>query len=299
MTDTPLKKDILGVLPAQSASDGAGVKINRSIGTWDLDHVDPFLLLDEFRSDNPDDYIAGFPMHPHRGIETVTYMLAGQVKHEDSLGNEGVIGPGDLQWMTAASGIVHAEMPEQRGGLLWGFQLWVNLPKSKKMDHPGYQNIEAQNIPVITRPDGTIIKVIAGEVDNVPGPVQGISVNPTYLDVDMPEKSTFEYSVPEANATMAYVFEGRALFGSSRERVGLEPVSELVVFADGATVRVVTQDTPVRFLLLSASPLHEQIARRGPFVMNTHDEIEKAFSDYRNGTFLEPSSSDTESNITQ
>jgi redox-sensitive bicupin YhaK (pirin superfamily) len=295
MTNAILPKGLLGILPAQSASDGAGVKINRSIGTWDLDHVDPFLLLDEFRSDNPDDYIAGFPMHPHRGIETVTYMLAGQVKHEDSLGNEGVIGPGDVQWMTAASGIVHSEMPEQRGGLLWGFQLWVNLPKSDKMAHPRYQNIASNEIPVISRPDGTIIKVISGKVDNVRGPIQGVSVDPIYLDVDLPENSSFEYLVPDNNATLAYVFEGQGLFGSSREKVGLKNFSELVAFADGNAVQVETKSTSVRFLLLSAKPLHEQIARRGPFVMNTHDEIEKAFADYRNGTFLE--TTDTENNL--
>jgi redox-sensitive bicupin YhaK (pirin superfamily) len=265
--------------------EGAGVKLRRSIGLRTLDYLDPFLLLDHFASDDPADYLAGFPWHPHRGIETVTYMLAGTVKHRDSIGNAGSIGAGDAQWMTAGGGIMHEEMPQPVNGRNAGFQLWVNLPAKDKMIAPRYQDIPAASIPEVVRPDGTKIRVIAGSADGARGPVGDIIADPTYLDVAMPAGVVFQQSVTRGHTAFAYLFEGSAGFGpeGSLQRA---PEPRLVVFENGDAVRVESGDRPARFLLISGKPLGEPIARYGPFVMTTQAEIQQALRDLREGTFV-------------
>jgi redox-sensitive bicupin YhaK (pirin superfamily) len=271
------------IVEPRSVLEGAGVRLKRSIAGPDLDYLDPFLLFDHFGSDNPDDYLAGFPMHPHRGIETVTYMLAGEVHHRDSLGNAGTIGKGDVQWMTAGGGIMHEEMPAAREGKMAGFQLWVNLPARLKMTPPRYQEIAAAQIPAVEREDGVKILVIAGAVDGIQGPVTEIAADPTYLDVTITPHGSFFQPVPRGHAAFAYVFEGQGLFESTGEAIS-HP--KLVVFGDGDHVQVRTEDRSVRFLLVSGNPLNEPIARYGPFVMNTVQEIQQALQDLRNGTFV-------------
>jgi len=252
-----------------------------------LDYVDPFLLLDHFGSNNPDDYILGFPMHPHRGIETVTYMLEGVVDHRDSLGNGGSIEAGDVQWMTSGRGIMHEEMPKPRDGKMAGFQLWVNLPAKLKMTTPRYQGIPSERIPEIRREDGVKLRVIAGTVDNVSGPVTEIAAQPTYLDVSLPAHASFSHPIERGHAAMAYVFEGEGTFGVTGEGDGKAcSHPRLVVFDDGDHVKVVTASQPMRFLLVSGKPLYEPIARYGPFVMNTREEIEQALRDLHDGTFV-------------
>lgn len=275
------------VLQPEATSDGAGVKLKRSIATRTLDYLDPFLLFDHFGSENSEDYIAGFPMHPHRGIETVTYMLAGAVKHRDSSGNSGIIRAGDVQWMTAGGGIMHEEMPQLEGGRLDGFQLWVNLPASLKMTKPRYQEIISQDIPSVERENGARIRVIAGTVGGVRGSVTEIAADPTYLDVSVPAGTSFTHPIPSGHTAFAYVFAGEGLFGVTDDDKG-EQVSapRLVVFADGDQVEIRASVNGVRFLLISGKPLNEPIARYGPFVMNTEEEIEEALLDLRRGTFV-------------
>ena len=273
------------VIP-QSVSDGAGVQLRRSIATPTLDNIDPFLLLDEFRSDNPDDYIAGFPMHPHRGIETVTYMIAGEVQHRDSIGNAGTIGPGDVQWMTAGKGILHEEMPKQQDGLLAGFQLWVNLPARDKMMKPRYQDVPSNTIPEVQRADGTRIRVITGTVDDITGPVTGIVAEPIYLDITLPPDTEFQQAVAKDHAAFAYVFEGEGRFGMSSTNPGKNCTAPmLVIFDDGDLVHVRTGISNVRFLLISGRPIGEPIARYGPFVMNTREEIMQTLQELQSGKF--------------
>ena len=277
------------VVEPQPTSDGAGVKLSRCIGGHGLDYCDPFLLLDHFGSDDPADYLAGFPMHPHRGIETVTYMLEGEVDHRDTLGNEGRIGAGDVQWMTSGGGIMHEEMPRPpaEGGRMGGFQLWVNMPADLKMSEPRYQDVSASDIPVVTRPDGTVIRVVAGSVDGVAGPVQELYADPFYADVTVPPGTTFDVPIHPDHASFAYAFEGSGRFGVTDEEPGTTlRAPELAVFGDGEVVRVVTDDSPVRFLLAAARPLDEPVARYGPFVMNTREEIEQALKDLHEGTFV-------------
>ena len=274
------------VIQPQATSDGAGVKLKRSIATSTLNYLDPFLLFDHFGSDNPNDYIAGFPMHPHRGIETVTYMLAGAVKHRDSNGNGGIIRAGDVQWMTAGGGIMHEEMPQLEGGRLNGFQLWVNLPARLKMSKPRYQGITAKDIPSVER-DDVQIRVIAGKVGEVEGAVKGIAADPTYLDVSSPADSLFIHPIPAGHTAFAYVFAGQGTFGITANEDGEAVMAtRLVVFGDGDEVRIRSSANGVRFLLISGKPLHEPIARYGPFVMNTEAEIEQALLDLRRGTFV-------------
>ena len=275
------------VVTPQLVTDGAGVRLRRSIASRILDYLDPFLLLDEFRSDDPSDYIAGFPMHPHRGIETVTYMLAGVVRHRDTLGNSGVIQAGDVQWMTAGGGIMHEEMPEQQDGFLFGFQLWVNLPARNKMMKPRYQDVPSARIPRIVRDDGVEIRVITGTVDGVRGPVTDIVVNPAYLDVSMPPHTAFAHPIERGHTVFAYVFDGEATFGTASQPAASTVDSPaLVILEDGDHIAARTTDRPARFLLASGEPLHEPIARYGPFVMNTRQEIEQALRDLRNETFV-------------
>ena len=259
------------------------MRLKRSIGTRTLDYLDPFLLLDHFASNNPADYEAGFPLHPHRGIETVTYMLIGGVDHRDSIGNSGSIGPGDVQWMTAGGGIMHEEMPQVRPEGIDGFQLWVNLPARLKMIRPRYQGVLASEIPEVEVEGGTRIRVITGTVDGVDGPVSGIAADPVYLDVSVPAHASFTRQLARGHTAFAYVFEGEAAFGGDDQQVSH---TRLVVLGDGDYVNVVTAESQVRFLLVSGKPLNEPIARYGPFVMNTRAEIEQALRDLRQGTFV-------------
>lgn len=252
-----------------------------------MDYLDPFLLLDNFGSDNPDEFMAGFPWHPHRGIETVTYMLAGKVNHRDSLGNAGTIGPGDVQWMTAGKGIVHEEMPQPLGNKMSGFQLWVNLPAKSKMMKPRYQEIPVNQIPVVEQANGVIIRVIAGSVLNTTGPVRNIIAEPTYLDVTLPPDISFQQSIPTGHNAFAYLFEGEGLFDFSGDRKdSLVVAPELAVFGAGNSIEVKTKEKHARFLLVAGQPLHEPMVRFGPFVMNTREEIIQAYRDYENGTFV-------------
>lgn len=275
-------RKIARIITPQAVVEGAGVRLKRSIATRTLDYLDPFLLLDHFQSTNPADYQAGFPLHPHRGIETVTYLLAGAVRHRDTLGNSGEIGAGDLQWMTAGRGIMHEEMPQVRSEGVAGFQLWVNLPGKLKMTAPRYQNISAHEIPVL-RAESATIRVIAGTVDGVIGPISGIAAEPTYLDVAVSPHASFVHAVPRGHTAFAYVFEGESGFGAEDHTVITSP--RLVVWADGDTLEVKTHETPVRFLLVSGQPLREPVARYGPFVMNTREEIERTLRELEQGTF--------------
>lgn len=280
-------RTVARVIQPEATSDGAGVKLKRSIASRALDYLDPFLLFDHFGSENSDDYIAGFPMHPHRGIETVTYMLAGAVKHRDSSGNAGVIRAGDVQWMTAGGGIMHEEMPQLEGGRLDGFQLWVNLPARLKMTKPRYQEIVSDQIPTIEEENGIQIRIIAGRVRDASGAVKEIAADPSYLDVSIPANTSFVHPIPAGHTAFAYVFGGAGIFGLTSEDDGQQiSAPRLVVFDDGDEVRIRASEKGVRFLLISGKPLHEPIARYGPFVMNTEEEIEQALLDLRRGTFV-------------
>ena len=285
MNNQPRK--VIQIVKPQTVIEGAGVRLKRSIATATLDHLDPFLLFDHFGTDNPDDYIKGFPMHPHRGIETVTYMINGHVNHKDSIGNSGSIGSGDIQWMTAGGGIMHEEMPQPAQGEMVGFQLWVNLPARLKMTKPRYQDISSNQIPEVTREDGVKIRVIAGEVDGVRGAISEIFADPAYLDVSIPAKGSFSHPVEKEHTAFAYVFEGRGFFGTDKN-AQQSSVSQpgLVVLGDGDYIQAGAANEPVRFLLISGKPLNEPIARYGPFVMNTQEEIQQALKDLKNGTFV-------------
>ncbi len=290
----PRPRRVERVIDPQPVIEGAGVRLRRSIATATLDYLDPFLLLDHFQSDDPDDYLAGFPWHPHRGIETVTYMLAGEVDHRDSIGNAGSIGAGDVQWMTAGGGIMHEEMPRPGAdGRMGGFQLWVNLPAELKLSRPRYQDLSAAQIPVVRRDDGTVIRVVAGEVDGVGGAVSEIYAEPEYLDVTLPAGAAFVQPVPAGHAAFAYAFEGEGRFGVGGDlgcRGDLDgellAAPRMAVFADGDEVHVEADATPVRFLLVSGKPLGEPIARYGPFVMNTREELTIALQDLQKDTFI-------------
>lgn len=277
-----LPRKIEKIIEPQPVIEGAGVRLKRSIGTRTLDYVDPFLLLDHFESRDPEDYRAGFPLHPHRGIETVTYLLSGVVHHKDTLGNSGTIGSGDVQWMTAGRGIMHEEMPQVRPEGIAGFQLWVNLPAKLKMTKPRYQEIRSDQIPQVQREGGAVIRVITGKVDGITGPVTEIAADPVYLDVFVPSHASFTQQINKGHAAFAYVFEGEARFA---ENGTVASPPRLVVWGDGDYVNVMTGENSVRFLLVSGKPLNEPIARHGPFVMNTREEIEQALQDLRQGTF--------------
>jgi len=282
-----LPRKIETIIEPEPVVEGAGVRLKRSIATRRLDYLDPFLLLDHFASSNPRDYEAGFPLHPHRGIETVTYVLRGEVHHKDTLGNSGSIGAGDVQWMTAGRGIMHEEMPQVRPEGIAGFQLWVNLPAKLKMTKPRYQDIRSGEIPEIKKENGARIRVITGAVDEVRGPVTGIAANPIYLDVFVPAHASLVQPIHRGHTAFAYVFEGEAKFaGDEKDDGTMISHPRLVVLGDGDYVKVVTGGTPVRFLLVSGKPLNEPIARYGPFVMNTQEEIEQTLQELRQGTFV-------------
>lgn len=275
-------RDVAGILPGEDTSDGAGVKLKRSLGGPRLQHFDPFLLLDEFRSDQAGDYIAGFPDHPHRGFETVTYMLAGRMRHRDNQGNSGLLQPGGAQWMTAGRGIVHSEMPEQEDGLMWGFQLWVNLPSKDKMVPPRYQDIDPADVPEVEAADGARVRVVAGTVEGVTGPVSDIAVQPTYLDVTLQPGQSFTHGLPESHNAFAYVYGGSLTIAGKRAVNG-----DMVLLGPGDTFAASHEGAEeTRFLLIAGQPIGEPVARYGPFVMNTRDEIIQAFQDYEAGRFV-------------
>jgi quercetin 2,3-dioxygenase len=271
-------------LPGMPASDGAGVKLTRVIGQPQLDRLDPFLLLDEFRSDTPGDYLAGFPDHPHRGFETVTYMLAGRMRHRDSAGNSGLLVPGSVQWMTAGRGLVHSEMPEQVDGLMWGFQLWVNLPAKDKMTPPRYQDIGPERIPEVALANGGLVRVIAGALGDVRGPVQAEATSPLYLDIAIPANGSFATAVPAGHHAFVYPFVGDAIVASPMRDTPLAR-GTLGVLGEGDGVTLRAGAEGARVLLVAGRPLNEPVARYGPFVMNTQDEIRQAFTDFQSGRF--------------
>ncbi len=275
-------KEVVATTPGVPATDGDGVRMTRVIGSQELNMLDPFLLLDAFESDQPQDYIGGFPSHPHRGFETVTYLLAGRMRHKDNAGNEGVIEPGGVQWMTAGKGIVHSEMPEQENGLLMGFQLWVNLPARAKMTEPAYQEFSPADTPLEIRDNGTEVRVIAGSTgEGTAGAVKNSFVHPTYLDVSLPAGQSFSQPVAEGDNSFLFVIDGELEAGEQGVALGRRMLG---ILGEGDSIRVKT-DTGARFLLVSAQPLNEPVARGGPFVMNTKEEIMQAFDDYKHNRF--------------
>jgi quercetin 2,3-dioxygenase len=283
-------RTLVHVIESVPTSDGAGVKLRRSLGSQRGLQVDPFLMLDEFYSDNPDDYMAGFPSHPHRGFETVTYMLDGRMRHEDHMGNRGDLGPGDVQWMTAAHGIIHSEMPQQSEGRMRGFQLWLNLPSTEKMKPASYRDIPAAAIPRVVLPHGGDMKVIAGtlELDGnlTRGPVNSgdarLSTDPLYLDVRLPAGENFSMPIAAGHNAFLYAYEGSAKIGAAGATKPL-PHRAAGVLSDGDSIRVEAGPQGAHFLLLAARPLREPVVQYGPFVMNTREEIEQALADYRDG----------------
>jgi redox-sensitive bicupin YhaK (pirin superfamily) len=293
-------RPIKSVTQSQPTLEGAGVRLRRAFGFGDSTEFDPFLLLDDFRNEHPEDYLAGFPWHPHRGIETITYVLSGTVQHGDSLGNQGSLGAGDVQWMTAGSGILHQEMPTgDERGRMHGFQLWANLPRALKMTAPRYQDIMARDIPEVTDDDGTRVRVVCGEFWGRKGPVEGIAAQPRYVDVWVPPGVRRTLPVESSRHAFAYVFEGA---GSFRDASAPQPVStewvvqpasldearnrSLVLFDSGDEITVRAGEEGIRFLLVSGRPLVEPVAWRGPIVMNTQDELRRAYAELRDGTFI-------------
>ncbi|KUG11629.1 pirin, n-terminal:pirin, c-terminal [hydrocarbon metagenome] len=280
----PQNREIATRFTSRETIEGAGVRLRRAFGFSELPLFDPFLMLDDFRAERPEDYLAGFPWHPHRGIETVTYMLAGRVEHGDSMGNAGSVDAGSVQWMTAGSGIIHQEMPKPINGAMGGFQLWVNLPSRNKMMDPRYQEIPADGIPVVRAGNDVTVKVISGSFGGVTGPVRDIVADPAFLDLTVPAGARFGVEVKEGYTVFAYVIGGRGAF----DRSGREAVDhDLVLFSDGDRILATAIGTiPFRFLLISGKPIREPIAWRGPIVMNTEEELRQAFREYRDGTFV-------------
>lgn len=263
--------------------EGAGVKLHRAFGYHQIPRFDPFLMLDDFRGDNPDDYLKGFPWHPHRGIETVTYMLEGMVEHGDSMGNAGIIGAGAVQWMTAGSGIIHQEMPKPVEGKMGGFQLWVNLPKTEKMREPRYQEIHTEDIPVVSPEQGVIVKIISGTYAGTHGPVREIVADPDYLDVSLEEGRTFLHQIPMGYTVFCYVYSGKGTCGPEGP---LLTNQDLALLSDGDHVQIQAITGTFRLLIISGKPIREPIAWGGPIVMNTQEELEQAFREYEEGTFI-------------
>jgi redox-sensitive bicupin YhaK (pirin superfamily) len=298
-----MARKIKKVWKSKPTIEGAGVHLRRAFGYDQVPQLDPFLLLDDFHSNNPEHYLAGFPWHPHRGIETITYVLEGSVEHGDSMGNSGIISPGDVQWMTAGSGIIHQEMPKgSRDNLLWGFQLWANLPAKDKMMDPRYRGVTRDEIPKKTLASGATVKVICGTVDGVSGPVRNIVTDPEYLDVSVPAGTTFTRPVSSDHTIFAYVIDGSAYFDEGRNSFAHEAAGNnyfdfrndclvaaetIVLYGhDGNTVEVTAEESPVRFLLVSGRPIAEPVAWYGPIVMNTREELQIAFEEFEKGTFI-------------
>lgn len=275
------------VIQSMPTSDGAGVKLRRSIGAQRGLYLDPFLMLDEFGTDNPGDYIAGFPAHPHRGFETVTYMLDGRMQHRDHLGNVGDLGPGGVQWMTAGRGVIHSEMPLQESGRMRGFQLWINLPAAEKMKPAGYRDIPATAIPVVALPVGGTVKVIAGTVGEISGPVNGpgnrLSTDPLYLDIDLPAGARFEQAIAAGHNAFVYAYEGSVSIGQGAAAKAI-PTQAAGVLTPGDTVTLTAGPNGLRAVLIAGKPIGEPVVQYGPFVMNTREEIEQAIRDYNDGT---------------
>jgi len=295
-------RKIKKIFRSRATLEGAGVHLKRAFGFHEVKLFDPFLLLDDFRSNNPEQYMKGFPWHPHRGIETITYVLKGDVEHGDSMGNKGVISSGDIQWMTAGSGIIHQEMPKGNdSGEMYGFQLWANLPKTHKMMDPRYQEIKSDHFPTVTRENGTRIKIVAGEIEGVKGPVTDIIITPQYLDVTMPSNSNYDLPTKSGHKVIVYVIDGKGYFtrekdlfsyevegngGSKSDKHQIIDNESLILFDDGEAVAVSTADESVRFLLFSGQPIGEPIAWYGPIVMNHEGELRRAFEELDNGTFV-------------
>ncbi len=277
-----MRREITQIFYGEPISEGAGVKLHRAFGYFEASLFDPFLMLDDFRSDNPEDYLKGFPWHPHRGIETITYLLKGDVEHGDSLGNKDVTHAGSVQWMTAGSGIIHQEMPKgDRNGSMYGFQLWANLAAKDKMTAPAYREIPSAEIPGIVLENGTSIKIIAGEINGTKGPAQGIGIDPEYLDVTVPAGLEYVHPTKRGYTAFIYVTGGQGTVNGS-------PIENrsLVLFEDGDELAVAADSTPLSFLLLTGKPHNEPIFWRGPIVMHTAEELEKAFQEYEDGTFI-------------
>jgi len=279
---TPVR--VQRTIRGMATSDGAGVRLTRVIGGPSLPDLDPFLLLDEFGTDRAEDYIAGFPSHPHRGFETVTYMLDGRMRHKDNHGNEGLLTPGSVQWMTAGRGLVHSEMPEQESGQMRGFQLWVNLPARDKMTDPKYQEFAPERIPVTAPGDGVQVKVIAGQVGEASGPIVQPATDPVYLDITLAANARWEYTLPEGHNAFAYVFEGGLTVGQGEDA---RPVArqELAVLGGGQLLQLQAGAEGARLILVAGRPLREPVMRHGPFVMNTRQELMQAFVDFQEGRF--------------
>ncbi len=288
-TMTGVSRSVRRVVQGMPTSDGAGVKLNRVIGQPQLPDLDPFLMLDEFGTDRAEDYIAGFPDHPHRGFETVTYMLDGRMRHRDNHGHEGVLVPGSVQWMTAGRGLVHSEMPEQEQGRMRGFQLWLNLPARDKMTAPRYQEFGPERIPLATPAAGVRVRVIAGHVAGVAGPIQQPATDPTYLDLALEPGARFTQPLPADYAAFLYVFEGTMRIGTD-PATGTVRTHELAVLGPGEEIRIegahaAADGTAARAILVAGRPLREPVAKYGPFVMNTRAELQQAFADYQTGKF--------------
>jgi redox-sensitive bicupin YhaK (pirin superfamily) len=277
MTQIEVKK----IIKALNASDGAGVKLKRSIGTPEADYIDPFLMLDEFGSENKDDYLAGFPPHPHRGIETVTYMLNGEFEHEDSTGSKGKMTPGDIQWMKTGRGIIHSEMPAMKDGKLLGFQLWINMPAKMKMNKPKYDFIKSEQITQYKDVD-KLINLIAGKFKDKEGPVKGHNVEPIYFDVELKEEKTVNLEVPDTHNSFIYLLKGELKIGTNKHETTND--STLILLERGTKLKI-SANKKSKFLFIAGKPIGEPIARGGPFVMNTKQEILQAIQDYNNGTF--------------
>ena len=290
MTVTVTSRTLQRVIEGLATSDGAGVKLRRSLGQGQGSRLDPFLMLDEFSSDNPGDYIAGFPPHPHRGFETVTYMLDGHMRHEDHLGNVGELKSGGVQWMTAGRGIVHSEMPQQEEGRMRGFQLWINLPASEKMKPASYRDIPPSEIPVAALPDGGKAKVIAGALDigggKVAGPIQGLSTEPLYVDIELPAGGVFSHALGNHLNAFIYVYEGSVKIGDADAPRPLKSQSAGFL-SPGDRIDIRADAGGARFLLLAGRPLKEPVVQYGPFVMNTVEEIEQAITDFQSGKFTQ------------
>ena len=285
-TDT---RKLVQLIRSVETSDGAGVKLRRSVGSQRGLYLDPFLMLDEFGTDNPGDYIAGFPPHPHRGFETVTYMLDGRMQHKDHLGNVGDLGPGGVQWMTAGRGVIHSEMPLQESGRMRGFQLWLNLPAKEKMKPARYRDIPADEIPEVALPGGGRVKVIAGSVGSVSGPINGpdahLTTDPLYLDLHLQPGERFEQPVPDQDTVFAYAYEGAVQVGEGGEARAL-PRQAAGVLSPGARAVIVAGLDGARLILLAGRPIQEPVVQYGPFVMNTREEIEQAIADYQRGELV-------------
>ena len=298
----PAIRKIRKVLKSKPTIEGAGVHLKRVFGFSEVPTFDPFLLLDDFRSDIPDHYVKGFPWHPHRGIETITYILSGDVEHGDSLGNKGIIGSGDVQWMTAGSGIIHQEMPKgDEKGKMHGFQLWANLPSREKMMDPRYRDVTNEQIPEVKLSSGTTIKIIAGEVAGTKGPVQDIVIEPEYIDVTVPANSKFKHPTKHDHTVFAYIIGGQGYFSGKKNSSAYESTKTtdldnqhdpfvdnetIVLFENGDEVMASTEEQELRFLLISGKPIGEPIAWHGPIVMNTQEELQTAFEEYKQGTFI-------------